>query len=111
MLGKKYPELEKPIYCAKKMSLWKSIRYLHMQRNLRKVDERMLLEQWKIDGRAEGRSEGIAEGRDEGLTESRIEIARNALAEGLSIEFIQKITGLDLETIQRLDSESKLFSP
>jgi hypothetical protein len=30
------------------------------------------------------------------------EIARNALTEGLSIEFVQKITGLDLDTINNL---------
>ncbi|MDR0503505.1 MAG: Rpn family recombination-promoting nuclease/putative transposase, partial [Treponema sp.] len=114
MLGKKYPELEKPIYCAKKMSLWKSIRYLHMQRNLRKVDERMLLEQWKIDGRAEGRAEGIAEGRAEGryeglaegITEGKREVVKKALSKGISLEVVCEITGLDLETIQRLNSES-----
>jgi predicted transposase YdaD len=130
MLGKKYPELEKPIYCAKKMSLWKSIRYLHMQRNLRKVDERMLLEQWKIDGRAEGkaegkaegRAEGIAEGRSEGLAEGRtegiaegraegkaegvaeekLEVAKKALSKGISLEVVCEITGLDLDIIQKL---------
>jgi len=30
------------------------------------------------------------------------EIARKALAEGASVEFVQKITGLDMETIQKL---------
>jgi len=30
------------------------------------------------------------------------EIARNALAEGASIEFVQKITGLDINTIKKL---------
>ena len=30
------------------------------------------------------------------------EIARNALAGGSSIEFVQKITGMDLETIKLL---------
>jgi len=33
------------------------------------------------------------------------EIARNALAEGSSIEFLQKITGLDLETIKSLQTK------
>ena len=44
------------------------------------------------------REEGFKEGREE----SREEIARNALSEGLSVETVQKITGLDLETIKRL---------
>jgi hypothetical protein len=31
--------------------------------------------------------------------------ARNALAEGASVEFVQKITGLDMETIKQMESE------
>jgi len=81
-----------------------------MQRNLRKVDERMLLEQWKIDGRAEGKAEGRIEGRAEGITEGRmesqVEIAKNALAKGSTPEFVHEITGLDIDTIQRLYNES-----
>ena len=41
----------------------------------------------------------------EAREETRKEIARNALDEGASIEFIHKITGLDVETIERLVSE------
>ena len=48
------------------------------------------------------RKEGIAEGRAEGRAEEREEIARNALGEGASIEFVSKITGLDLEAIEAL---------
>ena len=36
----------------------------------------------------------------EGRTENNKEVAINLLAEGASPEFVQKITGLDLETIQ-----------
>ena len=45
---------------------------------------------------------GRTEGRLEGSKTKQEEIARNALAEGLSIEFVQKITGLDLDAIKRL---------
>jgi hypothetical protein len=83
----------------------------------------MLLEEWtleeemavlKEEAREEGREEGLAEGREEGLEKGReegleeglskgkLEIARNALTEGLSVEFVQKITGLDIETITNL---------
>jgi predicted transposase/invertase (TIGR01784 family) len=48
-----------------------------------------------------GRTEGRQEGRLE-VQASREEIARKALAEGASIEFVQKITGLDLDAIKRL---------
>ena len=44
----------------------------------------------------EGRKEGGEENREE-CTE---EIVRNALAEGLPMEIIQKITGLDTEAIK-----------
>jgi hypothetical protein len=37
-----------------------------------------------------------------GEAKSREEIARNAMAEGATIEFVQKITGLSLEAIQNL---------
>ncbi|MDR1869716.1 MAG: Rpn family recombination-promoting nuclease/putative transposase [Treponema sp.] len=43
-----------------------------------------------------------AEGREEGQRENTLKIARNLLAEGSTPEFIQKITGLDLETIKDL---------
>jgi predicted transposase/invertase (TIGR01784 family) len=42
------------------------------------------------------------EAREEGQAEEKLEIARNLLAEGSTPEFVQKITGLDLETIQGL---------
>jgi len=37
------------------------------------------------------------------IEKNRIEIAKNSLHEGLSVETIQKITGLDRETIQSLE--------
>jgi predicted transposase/invertase (TIGR01784 family) len=40
--------------------------------------------------------------RDEGQKEASKQIARNALAEGFTFESIQKITGLDMETIKSL---------
>jgi predicted transposase/invertase (TIGR01784 family) len=100
MLALKYPELEKPVFCAKNMSLlekWKDIRF---HKNLWKVDERMLFEQAKIDGHAEGKAQGMIEGKAEGIAQEKLEIARNALAKGLSVEMIHEITGLDIETIK-----------
>jgi predicted transposase/invertase (TIGR01784 family) len=41
---------------------------------------------------------GIVKGR----MEEKFEIAKNSLNEGASLEFIHKITGLDMETIQSL---------
>jgi len=53
-------------------------------------------------GREEGLEEGIEKGREEGLEAAKESIARNLLAEGSTPDFIQKITGLDIETIENL---------
>jgi len=86
MLKKKYPELEKPVKYANKMSLLERWRDERFHRNLAKIDEICLHEQWKLDGREE----------------ERYVIARNLLAEGSTPEFVQKITGLSLEEISKL---------
>jgi len=49
-----------------------------------------------------GLEDAREEGRDEGQEAATLGIARNALAEGLPIEVVQKITGLELETIKQL---------
>jgi predicted transposase/invertase (TIGR01784 family) len=53
-------------------------------------------------GIKKGRKEGLDEGIGEGIKKGRLEVARNALVEGATPEFVQKITGLDLETINHL---------
>ncbi|MDR3020582.1 MAG: Rpn family recombination-promoting nuclease/putative transposase [Treponema sp.] len=110
MLGKKYPDLEKPIFCAKKLSLYERWRDIRFHKNLWKVDERMreeyLREEAQREGHAEGKAEGHAEGKAEGLeigSEERNKvIARNLIAEGSSSEFIHKITGLSFDEISKL---------
>ena len=67
----------------------------------------MIFTEWNWDDALavrfeEGREEGWEKGREEGVEEGREEIARNALMEGLSTETIQKITGLDIETIRHI---------
>jgi predicted transposase YdaD len=52
--------------------------------------------------REEAWAEGRVLGREEGREVEREEVARNALAEGLTPDFVQKITGLDMETIKKL---------
>ena len=54
-------------------------------------------------GRQEGQQIGREEGQQIGEEKKAIEIARNALTNGLSIEVIHDITGLDIETINRLN--------
>jgi predicted transposase/invertase (TIGR01784 family) len=56
----------------------------------------MLFTEWNWDDALAVRFE---EGIEEGMIKTREAVARNALAEGASPDFIQKITGLNLETI------------
>lgn len=118
MLAKNHPELEKAVFCARKMSLLERWRDYQFHRNLWKVDERMLKEQARLDGHAEGKAEGLAEGKAEGLaegkakglaeglaeghTEEKLEIARNLKKMGLSTVQVSEGTGLPTETIQKL---------
>ena len=84
MLALRYPELEKPVFCAKNMSLlekWKEIRF---HKKLWKIDEKNLFEQAKIDGHAKGLSEGLEEGLAKGLAEGLEKGLAKGLSEGLS---------------------------
>jgi len=50
----------------------------------------------------EGYEDGHVKGCEEGCEEAKLAIARNLLAEGSTPEFVQKITGLSLEEIEKL---------
>jgi len=50
---------------------------------------------------------GMNGARREGQDTATVKIARNALAEGATPEFVQKITGLDSETIKQLAGDSE----
>jgi predicted transposase/invertase (TIGR01784 family) len=54
------------------------------------------------EGEKSGLKRGLKKGLNQGLEQGRTEIARNALKEGAGFEFVQKITGLPLETIEKL---------
>jgi predicted transposase YdaD len=67
----------------------------------------MLLTEWNWDDarevwQEEAWEDGWEKGREDGWEKGLEKTARNALSEGLPIEIIKKITGLDTETIQRL---------
>ena len=83
--------------------------YKKFIRELSAIKNEMEAEAWENRIRTEGINEGLTEGREKGLAEGRAEgqreklqIARNLLAEGSTPDFVQKITGLDLETITNL---------
>jgi len=54
------------------------------------------------ESREEGLEEGLEKGIEKGHFNEKLEIARNLLAEGSTPEFVRKITGLDMETIENL---------
>jgi predicted transposase/invertase (TIGR01784 family) len=66
------------------------------------LDEDEYDEYWMQRKVEHDRISGLNGAREEGEEKKAVEIARNALTEGLPIEVIQKITGLDMETIERM---------
>jgi predicted transposase YdaD len=60
----------------------------------------MLMSEWKLeDALVVEREEALEEGFAKGEEKKQHEIAAKALAEGLSLEIIQKITGLGIDEI------------
>jgi len=54
-------------------------------------------------GFEEGMAKGYTEGLNEGIVKDKLEVAKKALAKGLSVEMIHDITGLDIETIRKYE--------
>ncbi|MDX5596480.1 MAG: transposase, partial [Wolbachia endosymbiont of Andrena labialis] len=70
------------------------------------LDEQAVLAQ-KLDdatekGREEGKEEGIQIGHEKGRKAEKIEVAKNSLKAGVSIDVIAQITGLSIDEIQKL---------
>jgi predicted transposase YdaD len=61
-------------------------------------------EEGREEGMEKGREEGLEEGLEKGLEKGRGEIARNALEEGATLEFVRKITGLDMDAIRDIQA-------
>jgi predicted transposase YdaD len=73
--------------------------YIRFIRNMNIIKNSMDRATLLYDG---GLKEGEEIGLQKGEEKKALEIARNALAEGATPEFVQKITGLDIETISGL---------
>ena len=56
-------------------------------------------------GRQEGMQKGMQEGRQEGMQEGRQEVARKLLHENMDVSFVARATGLDTETITKLQQD------
>ena len=58
-------------------------------------------EEGREEGREDGLEEGLEKGRENGREEEKLEIAKNLLSKGSTVEFVNEITGLDIKTIQK----------
>ena len=64
-------------------------------------------EEGEAKGRIEGEAKGRIEGEAKGRTEGKIEVALNALKEGLPVNLIADLTGLSATEIENLKNKSK----
>ena len=100
---KKEMPIEESVKAAVKYCIEHDILKHFLEKNASEI-ENMLLTEWNLDDALEvAREEAWDEGREQGFSQGREAIARNALMEGMAPEFVQKITGLDLETILSLN--------
>ena len=56
----------------------------------------------KDEGRCEDRADGRVEGLEEGVQKKALEVAKNLKSMGLSIQDIQRVTGLSKDEIESL---------
>ena len=75
------------------------------QRKGERIGERRGEKRGEKIGEKRGEKIGERKGLEQGRKEEKIEIARNLLTEGSTPEFVQKITGLDLDTLKGLQTD------
>jgi hypothetical protein len=79
------------------------LKYMSKDETLRSLEMSHQKYEWDVASRIAGaRKEGLAEGEARGDYEGTLRVARAALSEGASLDFIERITGLDAETIKHL---------
>ena len=99
---KEQGDLEKAIKKAVKYCFGHGILKEYLEKHGSEV-QNMLLTEWNTeDAIAYAREEGREEGKEEGRVIKELEIARNLLAKGASYEFIQEVTGLSADEIERM---------
>ena len=98
MAESKNEEIEKAKKELEKLAMNPEDRELYELR-LKAIRDEMNI---RYSGYIDGMAEGEAKGRTEGKNERNIEIAKNMLKENVNIQFISKMTGLNLEEIEKL---------
>ncbi|MDR2548456.1 MAG: transposase, partial [Rickettsiales bacterium] len=93
---------------------WSEKEFIAYEQEIKRIrDEKAVLAQKLDDATEKGRQEGIqigkergrAEGREEGRRERDIEVAKNLLKAGVSIDIIAQTTGLLKAEIVQLKNE------
>ena len=82
---------------------------VYEMREMALMDERARIRYAVDEGLKQGREQGREQGLAEGLNKAKLEIARKALAEGFTIEIVQKLTGLGSETIKGLITQNPQY--
>ena len=59
----------------------------------------------------EGKEEGHVEGKAEGIEEKTVDVIKNAISEGISIETIAKIVDLSIDEVKNIIKENNLDKP
>jgi hypothetical protein len=98
--SKEYP-LEDAVKMAVKYCIDHNVLKLFLQRHSQEVLN-MWIEEITVEDEIEAAKE---EAREEGRAKSREEIARNALAKKIPVETVMEITNLDIETVERIQSD------
>ena len=97
---------------SKEEAIKKAIKYCQKHDILKEFLEQhaaevlsMLMTEWNMDDALAVRfEEGIEEGMEKGHEAATVAIAKNALESGSSLDFVQKITGLDMDAIKSIQA-------
>lgn len=68
-------------------------------------DQKATILYYKDEGRNEGLKQGLEQGLEQGEQKKQVEIARSMVREGLDIDLIKRVTGVDHATIQELEQK------
>lgn len=79
----------------------------HMREKIASIENFQIDQRTRLHlARQEGIAEGLELGKEKGIYEDKLEVAKAALLEGASIEFVSKITKLDIQTIQKIQEDN-----
>ncbi|MFP3023976.1 MAG: Rpn family recombination-promoting nuclease/putative transposase, partial [Wolbachia sp.] len=86
---------------------WSEKEFIAYEQEIKRIrDEQAVLAQKLDDAAQKGRQEGIQIGHEKGKIEGKIEVAKNSLQAGVSIDVIAEITGLSHDEIIQLKEEA-----